>query len=68
MEVVPLSPHKISDSVSLADSEWRNLRDSTVLEFRLSSKGQFASSKLSINCDIWAAHNSAVMIYKEERS
>ena len=63
----PLSPHEISASVSLADSEWWNLRDSTMLESMLSSKGQFASSKLSINRDTWAAHKSAVMIYKEER-
>ena len=63
----PLSPHEISGSVSLVDSEWRNLRDSTVLESMLSSKGQFASSKLSINRDTWTAHKSAVMMYKEER-
>jgi len=63
----PLSPHEISDSVSLVDSEWWNLRDSIVLESMLSSKGQFASSKLSINRDTWAAHKSAVMMYKDER-
>jgi len=63
----PLSPHEISDSASLVDTEWRNLRDSTMLESMLSSKGQFASSKLSINRDTWVAHKSAVMLYKEER-
>jgi len=50
-EVAPLSPSKISPSVSLLDSEWRNMRDSTIMEFILSSKGQFASSELSINCN-----------------
>jgi len=64
----PLSPHEISDSVSLVDSEWQNLRDSTALESILSSKGQFASSKLSINRDTWTAHKSVVMLWKDERS
>ena len=50
-EVIPLSSHNISASLSLLDSEWWNLRDSSVLESILSSKGQFASSKLSINRD-----------------
>ena len=50
-EIAPLSPCGISASLSLLDSEWQNLRDSIVLESILLSKGQFASSKLSINCD-----------------
>jgi len=61
-EVAPLSPREISVTVSLLDTEWQNLRVSIVLESILSSKGQFASSKLSINRDTWAAHESAVMI------
>jgi len=55
-EIVPLSPREISASVSLLDCEWRNMRDSIVMESILSSKGQFASSKLNINCDTWARH------------
>jgi len=61
-EVTPLSPWKILVSVSLLDSVWQNLRDSIVLESILSSEGQFASSKLSINRDTWATYKSAVMI------
>ena len=60
--IVPLSPRQISPSVSLVDSEWRNLRDCTMLESILSSKGQFASSKLSINRDTWVTHKSVVII------
>ena len=48
-EVGPLSSRQISISVSLLDPEWRNLMDSISLESIISSKGQFASSKLSIN-------------------
>jgi len=48
-EVGPLSSRQISVSVSLLDPEWRNLMDSISLESIISSKGQFASSKLSIN-------------------
>jgi len=48
-EVGPLSPRQISASLSLLVSEWRNLMDSIVLESIISSKAQFASSKLSIN-------------------
>ena len=61
-KVVILSPHKISVSLSLLDSVWRNLRDSIVPESILSSKGQFASSKLRINRDTWGTHKSAPMI------
>jgi len=61
-EEAPLSPRKIPTSVSLLDSVWQNLRDSIVLESMLSSKGQFASSKLSINRDTWTTPKSAAMI------
>jgi len=61
IEVAPLSSRKIS-SVSLLDSEWRNLRDSIVPESILSSKGQFAWSKLSINRDTWTTHKSVVIV------
>jgi len=59
VEVAPLPPRKISASLSLLDSEWRNLRDSIVMESKLSSKGQFASSKLNINRDTWKIHKLA---------
>jgi len=62
-ELAPLSPHGISASVSQFESEWRNLRVSIMPESILSSKRQFASSKLSINRDTWATHESAVIIY-----
>jgi len=58
-EVGPLSSHQISISVSLLDPEWWNLMDSISLESIISSKGQFASSKLSINRDTWKAHKLA---------
>jgi len=61
-EVAPLSPREISASVSLLDSEWQNLRVSIVLESILSSKGQFASSKLNISRDTWPTHKSTVII------
>jgi len=54
--------HWISVPVSVLDSDWQNLRDSIVLESILSSKGQFASSKLSINRDTSATHKSAVVM------
>jgi len=53
-DVAPLTPREISASLSLLDCEWQNLRVSIVLESILWSKGQFASSKLSINRDTWA--------------
>ena len=51
MEIAPPSPCKISASVSLLDSIGQNMRVSIVPESMVSSKGQFASSKLSINRD-----------------
>ena len=66
-EVTPLSPREMSVSVSLLDSVWQNLRDSIVLEFILSSGGQFASSRLSINRDTWATRKSAVTIKIQRR-
>jgi len=60
-EVAPVSSCEIFASVSLLDSVWQNLSDSIVMESTLSSKGQFASSKLNINCDTWATHKSAMM-------
>ena len=62
MVVTPVSPRGISASVSLLDSEWQNMRVSIVLESILSSKGQFASSKLNINRVTWETHRFAVMI------
>jgi len=62
-ELAPLSPHGISASVSQFESEWQNLRVSIMPESILSSKRQFASSKLSINRNTWATHESAVIIY-----
>jgi len=44
------------------DSEWQNLKVSIDLEFILSTKGKFASSKLSINRDTWPVYESVVMI------
>ena len=61
-KLVLLSPRKISVSLYLLDSVWRNLRDSIVPESILSSKGQFASSKLRINRDTWGTYKSALMI------
>jgi len=58
-EVAPLSPRQISASLSLLDSEWQNLSVSIALECILLSKGQFASSKLSINRDTWGTCKSA---------
>ena len=55
-EIAPLSSRKTSASVSLSDSEWRNLKVSIVLESILSFKGQFASSKSSINRDTFEQH------------
>ena len=57
----------MSAPMSTVDSEWQNMRGSIVMESILSSKGQFASSKLSINRDTWATHKSAVMIEIQER-
>ena len=67
-DVALLSSRKILASVSLFDSEWRNLRDSIVLESILSSKGQFASSRLNINRDTWTTHQSVVMIEMQGRT
>jgi len=44
------------------DSEWQNLKVSIDLEFILSTKGKFASNKLSINRDTWPVYESVVMI------
>ena len=52
----------MSASTPTVDSEWQNMRGSFVMESILSSKGQFASSKLSINRDTWATRKSAAMI------
>jgi len=52
------STRKVLAPVSLLDSVWWNLKVSIVPESILSSKGQFASNKLSINCDTWATHKS----------
>ena len=64
-EIAPLSLREISASLSPLDSVWQNLRDSIVMESILSSKGQFASSKLSINRDTLGTHRSVVMIKKD---
>jgi len=53
-EIAPLSPRKISASVSLLDSVWQNLRDSTTILLSMSSKSQCASRRL---CWIWRENN-----------
>jgi len=63
-EVVPVSLCEKSASVSLLDAEWWNMSVSIDLESILSSEGQLASSKLSINRDTWKTHKSAQR-YKE---
>jgi len=60
-EVAPISPRQISASLSLLDSERQDLTVFIVLECILLSKGQFSSSKLSINRDTWGTCKSAMM-------
>ena len=55
---------KSSRDLTWQYSEWRNMRDSIVVESILSFKGQFASSKLNINT--WATRESGVMIWVSE--
>jgi len=66
-EVDPLLLREISASLSVLDPRLLNLKVSIVLWSILSSKGQFASHKLSINRDTWTTHTSEVIMEMKGR-